>query len=142
MPEKPTKPLLYDYANLQRRIITPVCLYGISATSPKDTVTNALWDTGATLSAITPWIQQSLGLVPIGKQLVYGVTGAEKVDLVIITIELPNNVLKRNVKVAVCNFSNDVGMIIGMNIITLGDFALLHGRNHTVFSFAIPPKPT
>ena len=31
-------------------------------------------------------------------------------------------------------------MIIGMNIITLGDFALLHGNNHTEFSFTIPPQ--
>jgi hypothetical protein len=30
-------------------------------------------------------------------------------------------------------------MIIGMNIITLGDFALLHGNNRTAFSFTIPP---
>jgi hypothetical protein len=33
-----------------------------------------------------------------------------------------------------------LGMIIGMNIITLGDFVLQHGENHTTFSFATPPK--
>jgi hypothetical protein len=55
-------------------------------------------------------------------------------------LELPNDLLKQNVEVAVCNFSNNVGMIIGMNIITLGDFALLHGNNHTEFSFTIPPR--
>jgi hypothetical protein len=31
-------------------------------------------------------------------------------------------------------------MIIGMNIITLGDFALLHGNNRTTFSFTVPPR--
>jgi hypothetical protein len=61
------------------------------------------------------------------------------VDVTILTVELPENILKRNVKVAICNFSSDIGMIIGMDIITLGDLALLHGGNHTVFSFAIPP---
>jgi hypothetical protein len=140
MPEKSTKSLTYQYTHLQRRIITSVSLYGISTPNPKDMVTNALWDTGATISAITPRIQHELGLVPTGVQSVRGITGAQEVDLVLLTIELPNNILKKNVKVAICDFSNDIGMIIGMDIITLGDFALLHGSNHTVFSFTIPPR--
>jgi predicted aspartyl protease len=132
--------LTYKYTKLQRRIITPIHLYAVSAPTPKDTVTNALWDTGATFSVITPWIQQELGLVPIGLKLVRGVTGSQKVPVVMLTIELPNEVLKQNIEVAVCSFSNDIGMIIGMDIITLGGFALLHGNKHTEFSFTIPPK--
>jgi len=30
-------------------------------------------------------------------------------------------------------------MIIGMDIISLGDFALGNGNNQTLFSFAVPP---
>jgi hypothetical protein len=138
MPSKP--PLTYSYVKLQRRIITPVYLYGVSALVPKDTVTNALWDTGAAISAIVPRIQQELNLVQIGTKYVRGVTGVKKVPLVMLTLELPNDLLKQDVEVAVCNFSSDVGMIIGMNIITLGDFVLLHGNNHTEFSFTIPPR--
>jgi hypothetical protein len=138
MPNK--SPLTYSYVKLQRRIITPVYLYGVSAPNPKDTVTNALWDTGAAISAITPRIQQELELVQIGTKYIRGVTGTSKVPVVLLTLELPNDLLKQNIEVAVCNFSNDVGMIIGMNIITLGDFALLHGNNHTEFSFTIPPR--
>jgi hypothetical protein len=138
MPDKP--PLTYNYVKLQRRIITPVYLYGVSALTPKDTVTNALWDTGAAVSAITPQIQQELDLVQIGTKHIRGVTGTKKVPVVLLTLELPNDLLKQNVEVVVCNFSNDVGMIIGMNIITLGDFLLLHGNNHTEFSFTVPPQ--
>jgi hypothetical protein len=140
MPETPKLPLVYNFTRLQRRIITPVYLYSVSSNAPKDLVTNALWDTGATLSAITPKIQHDLGLVSIGKQVIRGVTGTKSVDVVMVTIELPNDLLKQDVKVAVCDFSNNLGMIIGMNIITLGDFALLHGSNHTEFSFTIPPR--
>jgi hypothetical protein len=138
MPDKPS--LTYNYVKLQRRIVTPVYLYGVSAPTPKDTVTNALWDTGATISAITPHIQQELGLVPVDTKHVRGVTGTQKVPIVMLTLELPNDLLKQNIKVAVCNFSNDLGLIIGMDIITLGDFALLHGNNRTEFSFTVPPR--
>jgi hypothetical protein len=138
MPNK--LPLTYNYVKLQRRIITPVYLYGVSVPTPKDTVTNALWDTGAAISAIMPRIQQELELVQIGTKYIRGVTGTSKVPVVLLTLELPNDLLKQNVEVAVCNFSNNVGMIIGMNIITLGDFALLHGNNHTEFSFTVPPR--
>jgi hypothetical protein len=138
MPDKP--PLTCNYAKLQRRIITPVYLYGVSAPAPKDTVTNALWDTGAAISVITPRIQQELELVQIGTKHIRGVTGIQKVPIVLLTLELPNDLLRQNIEVAVCNFSNDVGMIIGMDIITLGDFALLHGNNHTAFSFTIQPR--
>ncbi|MDR0731675.1 MAG: hypothetical protein LBF63_08400 [Treponema sp.] len=133
-------PFTYSYAKLQRRIITPVYLYGVSTLTSKDTVTNALWDTGAAISAITPRIQQELELVQIGTKYIRGVTGTRKVPVVLLTLELPNDLLKQNIEVAICNFSNDVGMIIGMNIITLGDFVLLHGNNHTDFSFSIPPR--
>jgi hypothetical protein len=138
MPNK--LPLTYSYVKLQRRIITPVYLYGVSAPTPKDTVTNALWDTGAAISAVTPLIQQELELVQIGTKYIRGVTGTKKVPVVLLTLELPNDLLKQTVEVVVCNFSTNVGMIIGMNIITLGDFALLHGNNRTEFSFTIPPR--
>ncbi|GHV49868.1 hypothetical protein AGMMS49579_02550 [Spirochaetia bacterium] len=103
-------------------------------------MTSALWDADATISAITPKIQQELGLIPTGSKSVRGVTGTQEVDIVILTLELPNNLLKQNVEVTVCDFSSDIGMIIGMDIITLGDFALLHGNKRTVFSFTTPPQ--
>jgi hypothetical protein len=140
MPDKMPRSLVYNYTHLQKRIITPVYLYGISSVSLKSTVTAALWDTGATLSAITPRIQHELALVPTGTQFIRGVTGIQEVDTVIVTIELPNNILKKNISVAVCEFSKDLGIIIGMDIITLGDFSLLNGQNHTMFSFISPPR--
>jgi len=41
---------------------------------------------------------------------------------------------------AVCDFSQNINIIPGMDIITLGDFELLHGNNSTVFSFTSPPS--
>jgi predicted aspartyl protease len=139
LPISDKAPLTYNYTKLQRRIVTPVYLYGVSTAIPKDRVTSALWDTGATFSAITQSIQKELGLTQIGSKLIRVATGIQKVPVVILTLELPNDLLKQNIEVAVCNFSSDIGMIIGMDIITLGDFVLLHGNRHTEFSFTIPP---
>ena len=91
------------------------------------------------MSAITPEIQQQLKATPIDKKAIAGIHSMQVVDVVYITIELPNKVIKKNIEVVVCNFTTNVGMIIGMDIISLGDFALSNGEGQTLFSFAVPP---
>ena len=144
MYDKKPEPLTYKFKNLQRRIITPVIIHNISEEEQKSTATNALWDTGATISAITPKLVNELNLISAGTVAIRGVTGSQDVEFVLVTVELPKNVLKQNMKMAICDFSTDIGVILGMDIITLGDFELLHGNNHTTFSFTSPPllKPT
>ena len=100
---------------------------------------NALWDTGATMSAITPEIQNKLKVKPVDKKTIAGIHSTQEVDVVLITIELPNRVIKKTIKVAVCNMASNSGMLIGMDIISLGDFALSNGNEQTLFSFAVPP---
>jgi hypothetical protein len=39
----------------------------------------------------------------------------------------------------VCNLVKDVDLLIGMDIILLGDFSISNGDGKTLFSFAIPP---
>jgi hypothetical protein len=70
-----------------------------------------------------------------------GVSGKpENVDRVLVTVELPDGILKRNIVAAVSEFQPDIGIILGTDIITLGDFSLLNGKGHTVFSFTTPPQ--
>jgi hypothetical protein len=61
------------------------------------------------------------------------------VDIVLITVELPNSVIKKNIRVAVCNIIANADVIIGMDLISLGDFAISNGNEQTIFSFAVPP---
>ena len=129
----------YYYEKKQSKIITSVDLYSIPFNSSLSLTTNALWDTGANMSAITPEIQQKLKLTPIDKKSIAGIHNTQVVDVVLITLELPNSVIKKNIKAAVCNMTSNYGMIIGMDIISLGDFALSNGKEQTLFSFAVPP---
>lgn len=45
----------------------------------------------------------------------------------------------KNVRGAVCIIGGDADILIGMDIIKFGDFAISNGGGQTLFSFAIPP---
>lgn len=99
----------------------------------------AIWDTGATGSVITQKIVDKLGLIPTGKTTVHGVNSTQVVDTYIVDILLPNNVNVENVNVMVCEINSPGSdMLIGMDIIGIGDFAISNASNHTEFSFCFP----
>jgi len=131
--------LSFYFPQKQNKIITPVNLFSIPYNTSLSLSTDALWDTGASMSAITPEIQSKLKVTPVDKKTIAGIHSTQEVDVVFITLELPNSVIKKNIKVAVCNITSNVGMILGMDIISLGDFALSNGNNQTLLSFAVPP---
>lgn len=97
----------------------------------------ALWDTGATASVISTDVVNELGLSPISQCRTYHAQGESIVNVYLIDMVLPNHLLIRNVKVTEGRL-NGFGVLIGMDIINLGDFALTHRDNKTVFSFQIP----
>jgi len=104
----------------------------------------AIWDTGATSTVITPKVVQSLGLIPSGKANLRGVAGGkDNADTYFIVIELPNSV-KVNVPKAVeaPHIAGDADILIGMDIITLGDFSLTVVGGKSVFSFRVPSIQT
>jgi len=131
--------LSYYFENKQNRLIIPVQIHSVPFNSMRSLSINALWDTGAMMSAITPEIMDKLKAPPVDRKKIAGIHTSQEVDIVSITLELPNSVIKRTFKVAVCNITSNTEMIIGMDIISLGDFALSNGNAQTLFSFAVPP---
>jgi hypothetical protein len=127
-----------EYPNLLLRLITEVEIYDVSL-SPKIIKVRALWDTGAMLSAITPETAQSLYLIPFNRVKVNGINNTSMADMVKVSIKLPNLVEVKNTNVTVCNLVKDVDLLIGMDIIQLGDFSISNGEGKTLFSFVIPP---
>jgi hypothetical protein len=53
-------------------------------------------------------------------------------------IVLPDGLSLKNVRVTAIKTQNDFDIIIGMNIIRLGDFALSNDHGCTVMSFSLP----
>jgi hypothetical protein len=127
-----------EYPNLSLRLTTEVEIYDVSQ-SPNKIKVMALWDTGAMLSAITPEIAQSLKLVPFNRVKVNGINNISMADMVKVSIKLPNLVEVKNFNVTVCNLVKDIDLLIGMDIIQLGDFSISNGAGKTLFTFAMPP---
>lgn len=98
----------------------------------------ALWDTGATVSAISSNVVSKLGLFPVDKAENYTAAGLQIVDLYYIDIALPNKVIVSNLRVTECILP-DFDVLIGMDIITAGDFAIANAKGMTRFSFCMPP---
>lgn len=112
-----------------------------SVTNPeenkKSTSVRAIWDTGATASVITSKVAKALSLVPVGMTEVHTAGGVRMCNVYIVDLMLPNEVFIPNVQVTEADMTaNDV--LIGMDIITLGDFALTNFGGKTRFTFSIP----
>ncbi len=101
--------------------------------------TKALWDTGATNSAITKETADKLGLKPISKAQVHHVDGVSTVDVYLADMYLPNHLRVPNVRMTECkSTSGKFGVLIGMDVITLGDFSITNYNFITRMSFRYP----
>lgn len=127
---------------LTHELMTP-CGIGVAKESAMPVVPadikefKALWDTGATASVISAEVAIKLGLSPISQCVTYHAQGKSLVNVYLVNLVLPNQILIKDVRVTEGNL-NGFGVLIGMDIINLGDFALTHRDNKTVFSFQIP----
>lgn len=102
--------------------------------------TKGIWDTGATACAITSTLAQSLKLVPIGIRRVTGVHGTKDVNEFFLLLTFESG-LKVKVRASECDkLSGDdsIGLLIGMDVITLGDFSITNKDGKTTMSFRVP----
>lgn len=99
---------------------------------------NAIWDTGATGSVITQRVVQSCGLKPIGMAIVHTAKGQSRSNVYFVSVFLPNKVVLPQLRVTEGGLPGDADVLIGMDIIGQGDFAVTNKDGKTVFSFRIP----
>jgi hypothetical protein len=102
----------------------------------------ALWDTGASGSCISGGLAKRLGLKPVDMCSVNGVNGTHKSAVYLLDILLPSDVSIVQVRVSEFVDNGAFEIIIGMDIITLGDFAISNKDNTTTVSFRTPPDNT
>jgi len=101
---------------------------------------DAIWDTGATNCVITQVVIDACGLIPTGQALASGVHGeAEVRDTYLVNIILPNSVGVQSVVVTKGDMEF-VDILIGMDVITTGDFAITNLNGLTKFSFRFPSE--
>lgn len=105
----------------------------------------AIWDTGATNSVVTKQLAQDIGLIPTGKVQVTNTTTVELRNSYLLNVFLPSKVLIQYLKITECEDvlgSGDADMLIGMDVISMGDLAVTYENDNTVMSFIMPPINT
>ncbi len=100
----------------------------------------AIWDTGATASVITQAVVDACGLQPIGVVQTHGVHGTQLSDVYLVNIRLPQGVGFMHVEVTKGQLVGGADVLIGMDIITSGDFSVTNKGGITKFSFRVPSQ--
>ena len=99
---------------------------------------NAIWDTGATNTVITQKVVSDCGLKPIGMTKVQTAKGESISPVYFASIFLPNKVVIPQLRVTEGIIAGDAEVLIGMDIISHGDFAVTNKDGKTIFSFRLP----
>ena len=106
---------------------------------PKPFRARGLWDTGATASCISPEVATNLKLASVGISNVNHAGGVGTSSKYLVNFFLPNSVGVAGVLVhEFAAVPGDFGVIIGMDIISRGDFAVTHEDGKGCVSFRMP----
>lgn len=105
---------------------------------PKHETFRAIFDTGATNCVITQKVVDALGLKPTSMAVAHTANGTVTCEVYFVNIRLPNNVGFTQWRVTKQNLPPNTDVLIGMDVIGNGDFAVTHKDKKTVFSFRCP----
>jgi len=104
---------------------------------PKNIKYVGLWDTGAMSSVVTRKVINDLNLKPSGGTFVRNTSGIRFEQTYKINILLPSKVGVSFLDVTE-GILTDFDVLIGMDVICRGDFAISNSNNETTFTFQIP----
>lgn len=100
-----------------------------------------IWDTGATASVITQKVVDEIGLKPIGMTQVHHAHGTTSAEVYLVNIGLPNGVAFASMSVTRGELAS-ADVLVGMDIIGKGDFAVTNYGAKTVFTYRVPSTET
>jgi predicted aspartyl protease len=136
------------YEEIAIEISTPIRLEPIYTTDKNLIGTQleieALWDTGATMTCVKPSLRDKLKLRQselVESITMSGIGGDVEADGTLVSIWLTPDFAIELCPVYVTDFPGDEELLIGMDIISMGDFAVCNADGKTSVSFAIPPFP-
>lgn len=119
-------------------IITECSVRPVNSSDAGTTV-NALWDTGANRSMISEDLATTMGLIPFRHINSHSTNGISRKPVYQVAIMLPNGAGLPKLNVIEGHFDGH-DIIIGMDIISLHDFALTHNRDgELILSIVFPP---
>ena len=110
---------------------------GSDISQPETFAFDALWDTGATNSVISHSVVGACRLTAVGVVQIDHVDGSYMADVYVVNIILPNDVMFSGMRVTGGSVPG-ADILIGMDIISQGDFAISNQNGGTKFTFRIP----
>ena len=103
----------------------------------------AQWDTGASGSCISQKVIQILKPIRTGLRTVLTPTGSSIRGMYLLDLILPNDVHVPDVAVVDTEIGDQgIDLLIGMDIISMGDFAVSNCGGKLVFTFRVPSIKT
>jgi len=102
-------------------------------------IENAVWDTGATNTVISPEVVEALGLKPTGKSSISAYGGVVETCTYKIDLCFENGYKIQSLEVMSGDYS-DYDVLIGMDVITQGDFCISTVDGKTSFCFRMPAE--
>lgn len=99
----------------------------------------ALWDTGASTSSISGAFADRVGIPALDFTRIHGAGGVHDSRVFRVDLTIPGTQVHVTDVQATEFVAHDFDMLIGMDIITLGDFSVTNADGKTVFSFRVPP---
>ena len=107
----------------------------------KSVQVDALWDTGATGTCVSHDVASALAAPSVGKCKMRTPSGEKEMDTFCVDVILPNNVKFDGLMVVDSEIgSQGIGILVGMDIISRGDFAVTNFDGKTVFTYRHPSQ--
>jgi hypothetical protein len=125
--------LTITHKGLANKIVSQAVITSVD--SGKSIEVSAIWDTGATTSLVNDKIVKSLQLKEIGVAQVKHVAGATAFPIHLAAIEIQGGMKIMEHRLVSFPSIHAFDMIIGMDIIALGNFCIENKDGNTVFSF-------
>lgn len=125
------------YKTIQRKLINSAVIEFNGNYLPA----KAQWDTGATGTCISKQVVAKLGLQPTGMINVQTPSGIGTMNKYMVNLTLNNELTILDFPVMDSEIgSQGIDVLIGMDIISIGDFAVSNFDGRTQFSFRIPSQ--
>lgn len=104
-------------------------------------MSKALWDTGSTATSISRAVVEELNLCPTGTEQILSPTGSQLRNVYTIDIKFNMGVTITDIKAYESDIDlQGIDILIGMDIICLGDFAVSNYGGRTQFTFRYPSQ--
>lgn len=122
-----------------RQLVTECGITPLNKDNKADIVYyKSIWDTGATSTVITSKVAKDLKLEVTGTATNIHAGGVSQVPTYLVDIYLPNGIVVKEITVSEVVLADDIEILIGMDLISLGDFSLTNVNGKSCYSFRVP----